>query len=68
MALHVYSINGKHMSYEILYESVAHMVVMDAHMVIGTTQGNLIVKEIFGSVYMSNGWVNMHEQWMGQYM
>ncbi|CAH1788242.1 unnamed protein product [Owenia fusiformis] len=46
--VHVYSINGKYLCMETPSHRVAHMVIADNHIILGTTHGLLAIKELIG--------------------
>ncbi|ELT90958.1 hypothetical protein CAPTEDRAFT_18825 [Capitella teleta] len=48
LTLHLYSINGKHMSMESIHVPISHMIISGNHLVFGNKQGVLIIKELFG--------------------
>ena len=47
-SLHLYSINGKLLSSDSLSSGLGHMAVTDAHLITGSTSGQLVVRELFG--------------------
>lgn len=46
-ALHLYSVNGKHLCSEPLKEQVTDMCVSGEHVVIGSEQGYLSIRDLY---------------------
>jgi neurobeachin-like protein 1/2 len=54
LTLHVYSVNGKHMSFDSVSFPITDMTVSGGHLVYGDVQGNLVIKELYGYVLVKN--------------
>ena len=48
MALHVYSVNGKHLHSEHAHSHINHMIIAERYLITGNQHGVLGIKELAG--------------------
>ena len=46
--IHLYSVNGKHLSRELVHSSVTDMIIADDHLIFGNMSGVVVIKELNG--------------------
>jgi len=51
--IHLYSVNGKHLSRELVHSSIMDMIVAGDHLIVGNASGVVVIKEINGFVTVS---------------
>jgi len=48
--IHLYSVNGKHLSRELIHSNITDMIISGDHLIFGNMSGVIIIKEINGYV------------------
>lgn len=52
LTLHLYSVNGKHMSFDSVSAPITDMTINGSHLVYGDVLGTLVIKELYGYVFV----------------
>jgi hypothetical protein len=52
LTLHLYSVNGKHMSFDSVNAPITDMTISGCHLVYGDVHGTLVIKELYGYVHV----------------
>jgi len=48
--VHLYSVNGKHLSRELVHSSITDMIISGDHLILGNMSGVVVIKELNGCV------------------
>jgi len=48
LTIHLYSVNGQHLSRELIRSSITDMIISDDHLIFGNMNGVVVIKELNG--------------------
>jgi len=52
--IHLYSVNGKHLSRELIHSNITDMIISGDSLIFGNMSGVIVVKELNGSAMFSS--------------
>jgi len=54
LTLHLYSVNGKHLSKDVVSAPITDMLVAEGHLIIGNEDGDVAIKQLYGFDFLTN--------------